>query len=187
MRKVERSDIVDFVTYSEGRDAARERALALKVPRRIHVGPNMTLLFENTATIIYQIQEMTRAEQIIKEADIAHEIETYNELVGGPGELGATLLIEIESPEERDRLLRQWMPLPRHVYGEMADGRRVQPRYDERQVGDTRLSSVQYLVFPFGGEAPVALGCDFELYRHEARLTEAQRAALASDLAAPER
>jgi hypothetical protein len=184
MRKVERADIVDYVTYSEGREAARERALALKVPRRIHVGPNLTLLFENTETIIYQIQEMTRAEQIVKEADISHEIETYNELVGGPGELGATLLIEIESPEERARLLSQWLPLPNHLYGELADGRRVKPRFDERQVGDTRLSSVQYLTFQFGDEAPVAFGCDFELYRHRATLTEAQREALSADLAA---
>lgn len=186
MRKVERGDIVDFVTYSEGRDAARERMLAVKVPRRIHVGPNMTLLFENTETIIYQIQEMTRAERIVKEADIAHEIETYNELVGGPGALGATLLIEIESPEERDRLLRQWLPLPRHLYAALADGRRVKPVYDERQVGEERLSSVQYLSFELGGEPPVALGCDFEGYCHEAVLTQEQRAALASDLAGPE-
>ncbi|MCB9727043.1 MAG: DUF3501 family protein [Deltaproteobacteria bacterium] len=186
MRKVRRSDIVDYVTYSEGRDQARERALELKVPRRIHIGPHLTLLFENTETIIYQIQEMTRAEQIVKEADIEHEIETYNELVGGPGELGATLLIEIESPEERARLLTEWLPLPEHLYATLPGGERVRPRFDERQLGETRLSSVQYLTFPLGEAAPVALGCDFERYRYETTLSEAQRAALGADLAAPE-
>ena len=47
-------------------------------PRRIHVGPYLTFLFENRETIRYQIQEMLLAERIVKEADIVHEIETYN-------------------------------------------------------------------------------------------------------------
>jgi hypothetical protein len=184
MRKVERADIVDYVTYSEGREAARERALALKVPRRIHVGPNLTLLFENTETIIYQIQEMTRAEQIVKEADISHEIETYNELVGGPGELGATLLIEIESPEERARL-RRWVGVNAHLYLRLADGAVIRPTWDPRQVGEERVSSVQYLRFDVGGRAPVAAGCDADdpELRCEIDLTAAQAAALAADLA----
>jgi hypothetical protein len=57
-------------------------------------------------------------------------------------------------------------------------------RFDDRQVGDTRVSSVQYLKFEVGDQAPLAVGCDHpdpEL-RHETELTPEQRAALQRDL-----
>jgi hypothetical protein len=112
MRPVERAEIVDYVTYQEARDGILERVMKLKIPRRVHLGEHLTFLFENHETVRFQIQEMIRVEQIVKEADIRHEIETYNELLGAEGELGATLLIEIENPDERESLLRKWRALP---------------------------------------------------------------------------
>lgn len=85
MQRVVRADILDFVTYEERRAELRAAAMAEKALRRVHVGANLTFLFENTATVRYQILEMVRAERMVREADIAHEIETYNELLGGPG------------------------------------------------------------------------------------------------------
>ncbi len=183
MPKVQRSDIVDYQTYNDQRDGVRERMFAIKAPRRIHLGPHITFLFENRETVIYQVQEMMRVEQIVREADIQHEIETYNELVGGPGELGCTLLIEIDDPAERDVLLRAWLGLEKHLYLELEDGSRARARYDARQVGTDRISSVQYLVFDCRDVAPVAVGCDFTGYTHQAALTADQADALAADLA----
>src|SRR5262245_26599066 len=102
MRKVQRTDILDYETYGEQRDELRRVAMAEKDRRRVHVGESLTFLFENTATMRYQILEMVRAERIVKEKDIQHEIDTYNEVLGGEGELGATLLIEIDDRAERD-------------------------------------------------------------------------------------
>jgi len=148
----------------------------------------LTFLFENADTIRYQIQEMMRAERIVKEADILHELETYNELLGGPGELGCTLLIEIDDPADRARKLGAWIELPWHVYllVPARSGRgteKVYARFDERQVGDSRLSSVQYLKFDTQGRAPLAIGVDLagEL-ECETQLDAAQRAALNEDL-----
>jgi hypothetical protein len=127
---------------------------------------------------------MTRAERMVKEADIVHEIETYNELLGGPGELGCTLLVELDDPAARAEKLTKWLALPRHLYAKRSDGQKAYARYDERQVGETRVSSVQYLKFDVGPTAPVAIGCDHpdpEL-KHETTLTGAQRAALQRDL-----
>ena len=65
-----------------------------------------------------------------------------------------------------------------------ADGQKAYARFDERQVGEARVSSVQYLKFEVGPEAPLAIGCDHpdpEL-RHETTLTDEQRAALQRDL-----
>ncbi len=184
MRPIARDEIVDYETYREGRDAYRARVLAIKAPRRVHVGPYLTFLFENRETVRYQIQEMLLAERIVKEADIRHEIETYNELLGGPGELGATLLIEIDDRKERDEKLTRWLDLPKRVYAKLADGTVVRPHFDPRQVGEERLSSVQYLRFPVEGQVPVAIGCDHPELAAETALTAEQRAALAEDLAA---
>ena len=121
-----------------------------KDARRVHVGPHLTFLFENHETILYQVQEMMRAERMVKEADIVHEIETYNELLGGPGEVGCTLLVELDDPSRRAEKLTQWLALPKHLYVARKDGTKAYARYDERQVGDTRVSSVQYLKFEVG-------------------------------------
>ncbi len=185
MKAVERVEILDYVTYEERREAIREAVLRTKAERRIHVGRYLTFLFENRETVRYQIQEMTRTERMVKETDIRHEIETYNELLGGPGELGCTLLIEIDDPEERAAKLARWLALPRHLYARLEDGSKVRASFDERQVGDTRVSSVQYLRFPVAGRAPVAIGSDLDDpdVGVETRLTPAQRTALAADLA----
>jgi hypothetical protein len=183
-RTVSREEVVDYVTYEESRPAVRSSAMRAKDARRVHVGPHLTFLFENHETIRYQVQEMMRAERMVKEADIRHEIETYNELLGGPGEIGCTLLVEIDDPAERAVKLTRWLDLPKHLYVARADGKKAYARYDERQVGETRVSSVQYLKFDVGDEAPLAVGCDHpdpEL-RHETALTDAQRAALQQDL-----
>jgi len=148
------------------------------------VGDYLTFLFENRETIRYQIQEMMRAERIVKEAEIRHEIETYNELLGREGELGATPLIEIDDPTVRASKPAAWRELPKHLYVLLENGERVPMSYDPRQVGDERLSSVQYVKFSTGGATPTAIGCDHpdpEL-RHETLLTATQRQALAADL-----
>lgn len=184
MKRVERGEIVDYVTYEERRDAVRRSAMAAKAARRVHVGPHLTFLFENHETILYQVQEMMRAERMVKEADIVHEIETYNELLGGPGEVGCTLLVELDDPAERAVKLTRWLALPKHLYVKRGDGTKAYARYDERQVGDTRVSSVQYLKFEVGKQPPVAVGCDHpdpEL-KHESILTAERRAALQEDL-----
>src|SRR5204862_7222851 len=105
---VERPEIVDYVTYEDLRARFRAEVMKAKELRRIHIGEYLTLLFENHLTVRYQIQEMVRAERIVRESDIVNEIDTYNELLGDAGEIGSTLLIEIEDPAMRDRQLREW-------------------------------------------------------------------------------
>lgn len=184
MKPVTREELLDWMTYDERRDSIRAEMLAIKEPRRIIVGGIFTLLFENRDTVRYQVQEMMRTERIVREADIAHELTTYNELLGGRGELGCTLLVGIDDVAERDDKLRRWTALPHHVWARLDDGSMVRPRFDPRQVGDTRLSSVQYLKFAVGDRSPVAIGVDLPDFAVQTTLTDAQRAALDDDLAA---
>ncbi len=183
MHKVTRDELLDYQTYTEQRDEIRARVMAAKSPRRILVGDLLSFLFENRDTVRYQVQEMMRVEQIVREADIEHELATYNELLGGPGELGCALLIEIAEEAGRPELLRALLGLNDHLYAELADGTRVAPAYDARQVGEDRLSAVQYLRFDTGGQVPVALGSTHPTLTCRAELTPAQAAALAEDLA----
>ena len=183
MRKVRREEIMDPATYERSRSEIRTGILEAKRVRRVHVCGALTLLFENTATIRYQIQEMVRAEKMTRDEDVRHELETYNELLGGRGELGATLLIELPDPAERDVKLREWLDLPRHLYLALEDGAKVRASYDARQVGTDRLSSVQYLKFDVRGRTPVAAGSDLPPLTGETPLTREQRDALGADLA----
>ncbi len=184
MKPVTRDEILDYVTYSERRDELRPGALAAKAARRVAVADGtLTFLFENRETVRYQVHEMMRTERIVREADIEHELRTYNELLGRDGGLGCTLLIGIDDPKERDEKLVAWLDLPGHLYAELADGTKIRPTFDPRQVGDTRLSSVQYLQFPVGGQTPVALGCDLPALTVRAALSDDVKAALTEDLA----
>ena len=182
MRKVQRSEIVDYQTYSDQREALRKAVMEAKRPRRVHVGPFLTFLFENAQTIHYQIQEMMRVEHIVRESDIQQEIDTYNAVLGDDGELGCCLLVEIDDKGERERLLRQWRQLPEHLFIRCDDGTMVRARYDRAQVSDEKISSVQYLKFALGARLPVAVGCDLPGIEVEATLTDDQRAALTDDL-----
>lgn len=183
MRAVERSEILDYVTYGEQRTTIRASAIAAKEARRVIAADGvLTFLFENRETVRYQVQEMMRVERIVKETDILHELTTYNELLGGPGEVGCTLLVGLADEAERNEKLRAWVGLCTHLYAKLEDGTLVRPSFDPRQVGDDRLSSVQYLKFDTGGRVPVALGADHRALTAEAVLGESQRAALADDL-----
>ena len=185
MRPGVREEILDFMTYTDKREALRPDILEAKRLRRVGIGPHLMILFENHQTIWYQIQEMMRVERIVRERDILHEINTYNELIGTDGGVGACLLIGINDPDERAKKLGEWMELLPTLYLELADGTRIAPQWDERQVGDDRLSSVQYLKFPLGGQVPVAAGCSFDdpLVNHRVEISAETRAALAADLA----
>ena len=182
MKKVQRSEILDFATYSDRRDAIRASAMAAKDLRRIHLGPHLTFLFENHETTRYQVLEMVRSEQMVRESDIQHELDTYNALMGGDGELGATLLIEIDDAARRPELLRQWRDLPRRVAMTFTDGSETMAKVDEDQFNDEKASSVQFLLFPVGGRTPKGLRAEHPAYTAEVVFSEAQRAALLEDL-----
>lgn len=182
-RPVRREEVLDFETYEDVRREVRASAMAAKSRRRAHLGPNLTFLFENHETMRYQVLEMVRAERIVRESAIRHEIDTYNELLGGPGEIGASLLIEFDDPGERDRRLVEWRGLVERLYLRLPGGKKAYAVFDPRQVGDDRLSSVQYLKFDTGGETPLAVGSDFPALELERELDEDQRRALAEDLA----
>ncbi len=99
-------DIADQRAYEREREEFRRSVIATKKLRRVTVGPVITLTFENRMTMRFQVQEMARAERMVRDDQIQHELDTYNRLLPGPDELSATLFLELTSDEE----LRTWLP-----------------------------------------------------------------------------
>lgn len=182
MGLVRREEIVDYVTYSERRKLFKEKILKIKEDRRVHVGPYLTFLFENHDTVLYQIQEMMLVEKIVKESDILHEMQTYNELIGGKGEIGCSLLIEIDDAAIRPQKLKELLGLESRMYLTFKNGEKSKAIFDPRQVGEDRISSVQYLKFAANSPDLVGIETDHPAYKFKATFTPAQLAALKSDL-----
>ena len=182
MKKVQRSEVMDYQTYTEKRDGIQKEIFGIKGERRLHVGPFLTFLFENADTMRYQIHEMLRVEQIVKEKEILHEMETYNNLLGDDGQLACTLLVEIDDREKRATLLAELIELPKKIYVKLEDNSKIYAEYDSSQVGEERLSSVQYLKFHVGSQVPVFVGTDHPDYLYEVKLNDSQRKALSEDL-----
>lgn len=99
--KLDRSTLWSLEEYAERRDEFRRETLAHKKARRIALGPNITLLFEDFITMKYQVQEMLRTEKIFEAAGIAEELESYNPLIPDGTNWKATMLIEYADVEER--------------------------------------------------------------------------------------
>jgi len=100
------SDIVELRAYERERDTFRREVIALKKLRRLKLGPIVTVVLENRTTMRFQIQEMARAERMLTDEQIQTELDAYNPLIPGPGELSMTMFIELTSEAE----LREWLP-----------------------------------------------------------------------------
>src|SRR5438034_6533108 len=100
MRLLETSEILNLVEYERVRETRRREIIELKKRRRVSVGRYLTFVFENRETVWFQVQEMVRAERIVDDAKIAEEVEVYNALLPVPGELAATMLMEITASAE---------------------------------------------------------------------------------------
>jgi Protein of unknown function (DUF3501) len=193
MRKLTVDDIVDTRAYERERDDLRSRVIDLKKRRRIALGPIMTMVFENTVTMRWQVQEMARAERMLRDEQIAHEVETYNQLIPDADELSATLMIELTS----EPALHEWLPrlvgVERHVAVVLPDGSRVVGAMSEedelRLTRDDITAAVHFLKFRFTpsevdmfASGPVRIVVDHDEYDQDVLLTPEQHAELLSDL-----
>ena len=195
MRKLTVEDIVDHRAYERERDEFRSTIIAMKKRRRIALGDFVTIVFENTDTMRFQVQEMARAERMLTDDAIAGEVDTYNELIPDAGELSGTLFIELTD----DASLREWLPKLRGIefavrfeVGPRDAASRIVavPRDEERLTRDDITSTVHYLRFPFDAEqrdeftrGPARIVVDHPEYQVWVELTDDQRAELAADFA----
>jgi hypothetical protein len=190
MSLVTRGELLGLAEYEQIREPFRQRIMALKHTRRVALGSNMTVVFENHDTALYQIQEMLRTERITAEKAVLHELETYNELVPGPHELSATIFIEYPDREQRERMLVALAGVETAFFVRIA-GERIFVLPDTRGTERDRTMAVQYVKFPLtpGAEAALrsptpdaSLGVEHEAYRAEVILSRATLSSLSDDL-----
>ena len=197
MERIQLSEIKNLVEYEKARDGMRARVIEVKKNRRVSVGDNLTFLFENRDTVLFQIQEMVRTERIVDEARIQEEIDAYNALLPGPGELSATLFIEIPElsrmgNEEVRRTINRFQGLDRDGVGlRLGDRPPIPARFEEGHSKEEKMAAVHYVRFPVPAEAQalladprqrVRLVVNHPNYRAEAELPAATRAELLADL-----
>jgi hypothetical protein len=148
MKKVAIDQIMGFAVYERVREQARQRIIELKRRRRVAVGDKVTLVFENRDTVIFQIQEMVRAEKIGDLDKIREEVEVYNELIPERGELSATLFLEIEDQTHLREELLKFLGIDEAVYLKVGN-HSIHARFEEGRSKEDKISAVQYVKFPF--------------------------------------
>jgi hypothetical protein len=156
MSKLTLNDILDSRAYERVRDEFRSRVMEIKRRRRIHLGTIITLMFESRDTMQLQIQEMIRVEHISTDAGVEDELRAYNPLIPEPGQLCATMFIELTSDDQ----LREWLPklagIERAVEIQLGDGSIVIGHLDaQHEASLTRenvTAAVHYLYFDFTPE-----------------------------------
>ena len=150
MKPVTFEETLPLGDYERVRERLRPLFIHEKERRRLAVGSHLTLIFENSQTVWYQVQEMIRTERMESREAIQHELDTYNELLPGAGTLSATMMIEYTEVAERDAALRRLVGLERHLWIVIGE-RRNRAIFDTRQMNEERISSVQFVRFPIAG------------------------------------
>ena len=196
MTKLTLDDIADLRAYERERADFRREVIELKKRRRVAIGPIATLLFENAATIRFQIQEMARVEKILTDEGIQAEIDVYNPLVPEPGELAATLFLELTTNDE----VREWLPrlvgIESAIELRIGDGDgasvvrcEVDPDHERQLTRDETTASVHYVHFRLSPDqvdrfvsGPDALAIVHRAYDHVTTLSDGTREELLADL-----
>jgi hypothetical protein len=186
-------DVINFFEYEKVREDRRQRVIALKAKRRVAVGSHLSFVFENRTTVLFQIQEMCRAERIIDDARVQEEIDVYGALLPRPGELSATVFIEIADKDQIKPMLDRFMGIDtgRHVWIEIAGGPRVPGTFEAGHSDEEKgkLAAVHFVRFAFSDEAIRAFGSsavdlvvDHPAARARTRLSDETKAELLTDL-----
>jgi hypothetical protein len=193
MEKLTRDDLMSLEEYAEARDEFRNTVLAHKRNRRLELGTNAALYFEDRLTMQYQIQEMLRIERIFEAAGIRDELDAYNPLIPDGSNWKATFMIEFPDVEERRAMLQHLRGIEDRVFVNVAGFDRVFAIADEDLEGadEEKTSAVHFLRFelPPGqaaglkAGATVSAGIDHDAYRVEiAPIPENVRNSLLGDL-----
>ncbi|TVO59697.1 DUF3501 family protein [Denitromonas halophila] len=174
MPHLTRNTLWSLEEYAERRPTFRQEVMAHKRRRAVHLGPNVTLLFEDEITVRYQIQEMLRIERTFEAAGIQDELDVYNPLIPDGSNLKATMLIEYPDPEERAAQLQVLRGIERAVWLQ-AEG--CPPSFaiadeDLDRENNTKTSSVHFLRFELSeaaitalkNGAPLGMGIDHPAY-----------------------
>ncbi len=194
MQKLTREDLYSLEKYAVVRNEFREEVLLHKRNRRLELGTNAALYFEDRLTMQYQIQEMLRIERIFEAEGISEELEAYNPLIPDGSNWKATFMVEFPDVEERRAMLKQLVGIEDHVFVRVGDMDNVYAIADEdlERADEKKTSAVHFLRFELSDEMVAALkggaqlsaGIDHDSYQVEVSpVADNIRKSLLGDLA----
>ena len=197
MSRVTFEELKGLPEYEVIRNDFRRRVIGARNRRRVPLGNRFSICFENHDTVLFQVQEMLRAERITEPEKVRFELEVYNELAPDRSTLSATLFIEITERQRLREELDRFQGLDREgrLYLQIGDRHQVRAQFEPGHSKEDRISAVHYLRFPLSeharrdfleGKLPMRLVVSHPGYEHASEITEETLLALAEDLLTPE-
>ena len=190
---ITRDSLITLEAYAKARTSMRDEVMAQKKLRRVKLGENILLIFENELLIRYQIQEMLRVEKIFEEDGIRHELESYVPLVPTGSNFKVTMQIEYADENQRREMLAKLKGVEDRVWVRVAGFDPVFAIADEdlERENAEKTSAVHFLRFELSASAvaaakagaAISVGVDHPHYQSVVTVGDATRASLASDLA----
>ena len=192
MHKLVINDLMNIIEYEKVRNEYREELMLYKKNRRISLGPNITITFENRRTMTFQIQEIMRAERLVHDENIQEEIDVYNSLLPQKNSLSATLFIEVTEERKIKPILNQFIGLTEGdtLFLEIG-GKKIFAEFEAGREESDKISSVHYVQFSikqelipfFKNDEDIKLKIDYKEYSHSQLLSRNFKLSLFNDLA----
>lgn len=176
MTHLSHDDLYSLEDYSRIRQEFRDKVIAHKKSRRLAIGPNAALYFEDELTMQYQIQEMLRIERIFEQQGIQDELDVYNPLIPDGTNWKATFMVEYHDVDERKAALAKLIGIEQAIWVQVADFDKVRPIANEdlERSTDEKTSAVHFLRFELSqpmidalkGGATLTAGIDHPNYNY---------------------
>lgn len=192
MNKLMVEDLWTLEDYAKLRPSFRDKMMQHKKTRKLQLGAHMTLLFEDQATVQYQVQEMLRIERIFEPASIQDELDAYNPLIPDGTNWKATCLVEYEDREERVHRLNELRGLEREIWVQVGDHHPIRSNADEdlEREDEEKTSAVHFLRFELDLDSrklaklgvSIRFGVSHPSYTVTAQAPEPLRVSLIGDL-----
>ncbi len=193
INKLRREDLYSLEDYAAMRDEYRKKIMAHKENRRVELGENILLSFEDREIMQYQVQEMLKAEKIFEAEGIEEELAAYNPLIPDGTNWKATLLIQYPEVEERQKQLTKLIGIENKIWMQVEGFDKIFAIADEDLERDNaeKTSAVHFMRYELDSDmidavkngAAISAGVDHENYQASLSPLPANvRDSLASDL-----
>tara|TARA_B100002003_G_scaffold245127_1_gene272404 strand:- start:121 stop:702 length:582 start_codon:yes stop_codon:yes gene_type:complete len=192
MKSIAADTLMNIIEYEKVRHKYRQDIIAYKKNRRISLGPNVMLTFENEKTLTFQIQEIMRAERLVHDEQIQEEVDVYNTIMPPENGLSATLFIEVVEEAKIRPVLNKFIGLTDHqtLYLDI-NGEKVYAEFEQGREEENKISSVHYVQFLFSNEqknnftdseSETKLGIDYKDYKYTKTVPDGLQRSLCEDL-----
>ncbi len=191
MKTLNKESLMDIIEYEKVRHDYRKEVIEYKKNRRISLGPNITMVFENERTLKFQIQEIMRAERLVHDEQILEELEVYESIMPPKNGLSATLFIEITKEKKIKSILNDFIGLTdgENLYFEIGN-EKIFAKFEQGREEEDKISSVHYIKFIFNDNQKtkfiesskvINIIIDYNNYNYSKPLSKEMRSSLYKD------